>query len=70
MQSRVIRGDMAQAYTVLEHHDRIDASKVITQARYEGITSNSIKLFRPHFESEPRKCCTQTNDHRTLELTN
>ncbi len=68
MQSRVIRGDMDQTYTILEQYDKIDASKVITQAWYKGITSPSIKLFRAHFESQPRKYCTQPKDHRTLEL--
>ncbi len=55
MQYRVIRGDMAQAYTILQQHDKIDASKVITQAWYKEITRHSIKLFRPHFDSVPRK---------------
>ncbi len=35
--------------------DKIDPSKFLTQTKYKGTRSNSMKLFKPRFESELRR---------------
>ncbi len=49
------RGDMIQAFKILQNMDRIDPRKFFTQAIYKGTRSHNTKLFKPHFETELRK---------------
>ncbi len=49
------RGDMIQAFKILQKMDRIDLRKLFTQAIYKGTKSHNMKLFKPHFETELRK---------------
>ncbi len=55
MEYRRKRGDMIQVYTLLKQIDRIGPSKFFIQTKYKGTRSNTMKLFKPRFESELRR---------------
>ncbi len=52
MEYRRKSGDMIQAYIILKKIDRMDPSKFFIQTKYKGTRSQSMKLFKPQFESE------------------
>ncbi len=55
MEYRRKRGDMIQAFKILQKMYRIARTKFFTQAIYNGTRNHNMKLFKPHFESELRK---------------
>ncbi len=55
MEYRRKGGDMIQAYKILKKIERIDPSNFFIQTKYKRTRSQSMKLFKPRFESELRR---------------